>query len=80
VSFDLDEDLLHEHVDLDVLALDAPDVRFELCAKPGHAGGLTADGPDGGCLRPGWYASVRVGRWPRRLQSSGILIHPCFMA
>ena len=80
MPFDLDEDLLHEHVDLAVLAFDTPDVGLELGADPGHRRGVTAYRPDGGCLGPGRPASRWLGRRPGRVQSSGSLIHPCFMA
>ena len=34
VPLDLEQDLLHEHVDLGVLALDAPDVLLDLTTQP----------------------------------------------
>jgi hypothetical protein len=37
MPFDLDEDLLHEHVDFPVLAFDPPDVRLELRAQRNDA-------------------------------------------
>ena len=44
MPLDLDEHLLHEHVDLGVLFLDATDVRLELGAQGGHAGRPRAAG------------------------------------
>ena len=52
VALDLDEDLLHEHVDLAVLALDAADVLLELGTHAATAGVATAGArPPGG---PSW--------------------------
>ncbi len=72
VALDLGEDLLHEHVDLTVLAVDAADVLFELLAESQQARLRGADArPDRRRTRGGWLRSA---------QSSGILIQPCFMA
>ena len=75
MTLDLDEDLLHEHVDLAVLALDTGDVLLELLAQPDRlpgggppvGGDVPTDGPAGGRAGPGPAGAVVAARRWRRI-------------